>query len=592
MLYLLMLLTERMAIIVTLAFILTRTQAFKRMVDQKLNNKTKIKLSLLFGLFGIMGTYAGIPVSSAQSYLLWVPNVNQIDFDYVLANLRSVGVIIGGLLGGPYVGLGAGIIAGGHRLLLGGFTATACGISPILEGLIAGYIGKKYGTGRITSIKTAFFTGLLLTTVHLALILILSQPFSKSMELVTLISIPMIFANSLGAALFVAIIRTVVHDEDRIEANQAQKILHIADKMLFYLSQGLNQKSSGEILKIIYNATKVSAISITDQEKILAHIGLGSDHHIPGNSILTTATQGVLNTGEMAIVRSKEEIDCNYPDCPLVAALIYPLKRNDEVIGVLKFYFLNPNQIKPVDIELAEGLGNLLSHQLEVAEAENQAKLISIAEIKALQAQINPHFLFNSLNTIIALIRTNPDAARDLLTQLGSFIRKNLNSSQSELINLQQEIEHTRAFLNIEQVRFQDRLDIMIDVEPGLEEVLIPPLTLQPLVENALKHGLKDVSSGGIVSIKICKVMDKVRVVIADNGVGIPIANIQKHLKQKTISNNLGLGLNNVHQRLIGHFGVKAGLDIKNALEGGTVITFELPFGRGDVYEHKSSCSR
>jgi two-component system sensor histidine kinase LytS len=92
----------------------------------------------------------------------------------------------------------------------------------------------------------------------------------------------MIVANSIGVTLFVTIIKTVIQDEDRIEANQAQIILHIADNMLFHLRQGLNYHSSRELLKIIYDATKVSAISITDQEKILAHIGVGSDHHIPG----------------------------------------------------------------------------------------------------------------------------------------------------------------------------------------------------------------------------------------------------------------------------------------------------------------------
>jgi len=301
---LLMLLTERMAIIVTLAFILTRTQAFKKMVEQKLNNKTKVKLSLIFGICGILGTYAGIPVSSDQIYFLWVPSAAHTS-DYVLANLRIVGVIIGGLLGGPYVGLGAGIIAGGHRLSLGGFTALACGVSPILEGLIAGYIGKRSGSTRIVSIQTAFFTGLLLTSVHLLMILLIAVPFEKSSELVSLIAFPMLFANSIGEAIFIAIIKTVVHGEDRIEANQAQKILHIADKMLFYLRKGINQNSTAEILKIIYDATKVSAISITDQEKLLAHIGVGCDHHIPGNFILTQAQQEQLYSGHLQIVKSK-----------------------------------------------------------------------------------------------------------------------------------------------------------------------------------------------------------------------------------------------------------------------------------------------
>ncbi len=159
-------------------------------------------------------------------------------------------------------------------------------------------------------------------------------------------------------------------------------------------------------------------------------------------------------------------------------------------------------------------------------------------------------------------------------------------------MDLKQEIEHTQAFLNIEQARFHDRLKIIIDVEENLEEILIPPLTLQPLVENAIKHGLKDVICGGVVSIQINKIDNKVQFVIQDNGIGISLSNAQKHLRQKNISSDSGLGLNNVHQRLIGHFGAKAGLDIKNAPEGGTVITFELPLRKGENYELKSGGSR
>ncbi|NLI91115.1 MAG: histidine kinase [Peptococcaceae bacterium] len=582
MLEVLMLLTERMAIIVTVAFILTRTQAFKRTIDLKLNNKTKIILSFIFGGFGILGTYAGIPVSSSQSFLLWVPGVNQLYFDYALANLRTVGVVTGGLLGGPLVGFGAGLIAGGHRLLLGGFTALACGLSPMFEGIISGLISKKFEKGRIVSAQIAFLTGFFMTIIHLTFILFLSQPYAKALDLVEVISFPMIIDNSIGAALFIAIIKTLIQEEDRIEANQAQKILHIADTMLFHLQQGLNHRSARELIKIIYHATQVSAISITDHEKILAHIGVGSDHHIPGNVILTKATEEAIHSGELSIVKSKEEIDCNYPYCTLAAAIICPYKKGNEVMGVLKFYFLDPKQIKPVDIKLAEGLGKLLSHQLEVAEAQKQSKLISLAEIKALQAQINPHFLFNSLNTVIALIRTNPDVARDLLVQLGSFFRQNLNTSQNELVTLQQEIEHTQAYLNIEQVRFHDRLTINFNVDSGLEKVLIPPLTLQPLVENALKHGLKDIPAGGVITIELQNALDKVKVTIRDNGIGIPAYKINNLINPKNFSVQTGLGLNNVNQRLIGYFGSKAGLKIENCPEGGTKVYFELPFTKGD----------
>jgi two-component system sensor histidine kinase LytS len=229
---------------------------------------------------------------------------------------------------------------------------------------------------------------------------------------------------------------------------------------------------------------------------------------------------------------------------------------------------------------------------MEVAEAEKQSKLLSFAEIKALQAQVNPHFLFNSLNTVIALIRTNPDLASDLLLQLASFFRQNLNSSQNELITLQQEIERTKAYLNIEQIRFYDRLKIHYDIDQGLENILIPPLTLQPLVENALKHGLKNQTNDGLISIRIKRINDKAKIEIEDNGVGIPLYKINRLINPKNNIINEGLGLNNVNQRLIGLFGLSAGLVINNSIKGGAIVSFEIPLERGCDHEYKGSHSR
>jgi len=331
-------------------------------------------------------------------------------------------------------------------------------------------------------------------------------------------------------------------------------------------------------LKIIFKANKVPGISITDNEKILAHIGAGADHHFAGQKILTEATLKVLKSGEMAVLRSQEEINCNYPNCPLKGAIIFPLKKANKVEGTLKLYFTNPYLIRPVDIELAEGLGKLLSHQLDAAEAEKQSKLVTMAEIRALQSQVNPHFLFNSINTIVALIRKKPDMARELL--MGHFFRQNLTASLHELVSLEEEINHTRAYLNIEQVRFSDRLTVGIELDDELSEVLLPPLILQPLVENALIHGLKELEQG-YIKINAEQLKDTVKISVEDNGVGI-----SEHftlLERKIDSSGKGsFGLYNVNQRLLGHFGASSCLHIEKIEPNGTLVWFIIPIRRGE----------
>jgi two-component system sensor histidine kinase LytS len=569
---------EHIGLIVAIAFILTRFSMFRDLMDHKLDRWTLLKLSVLFGLFGIIGTYTGISIRINSNSLLWIPRAYNIGFDEALANSRVVGVVMGGLLGGPWVGLGAGVIAGLHRISLGGFTGLACGIATIVEGLIAGLIHLKLGNRRIITPGKALLAGILAEALQMLIILLIARPWENALALVQVIALPMMLANSIGIAIFVVIVRSVVHEEDRIEADQAQKILHIADQMLVQLQNGLTEASATAISRLLLKTTGASAVSITDHEKILSHVGIGDDHHLPGHSVLTEATKRVLQSGKMSIPRSIDEIHCPEKGCPLAVAIIVPLKKSDEVIGVLKFYFSNPKQIKPVDEEVAQGLGKLLSHQIEVVSARNQAQLIREAEIKALQAQINPHFLFNSLNTIVSLIRTQPDLARRLLIQLGHFFRQNLNASLHELVALKQELDHAWAYLDIEQARFAERLSVKIEHDAQLENVQLPPLTLQPLIENGIRHGLKGLGRTGELMISVTESNGSALVSVEDNGVGIPPERISELLHSRIQSQEgTGLALYNVNQRLIHHFGEEAGLHIESELEKGTCIWFKVP---------------
>jgi two-component system sensor histidine kinase LytS len=421
----------------------------------------------------------------------------------------------------------------------------------------------------------AFLTGVIAESAQMLIILLIAKPFNLALVLVQMIAIPMILTNSVGIAVFVAIIKSVVDKEDKIEAAQTQKVLQITDEMLSHLRKGLNSQSAYEVLKIIHQASKVPAVGILDGEKVLAHVGAGEDRQKAGKGLSPEMREKVLVLHQITIINDKEEINCLKPGCPLEAAILVPMRKREELIGVLCFYYRNVGEIKPVDKEF--------SHQLEVAEAEKQAALLNVAEIKALQAQVNPHFLFNSLNTIVALIRTNPDMARNLLIQLGNFFRQNINAYENESIDLEQELKHTRAYLNIEKVRFSDRLSVQFIIDQNLNGVNIPPLTLQPIVENALKYGLGDIPQDGVLIIRADKVENRARISVQDNGSGFPFEKANDYLwKRSECQNRSSLGLYNVNQRLVGIFGPDSQVHIQRPKDGGTMVWFDLPMKNGE----------
>ncbi len=191
-----------------------------------------------------------------------------------------------------------------------------------------------------------------------------------------------------------AILQSVRREEERAQAIQTQKALLLADKTLPFFRQGLSSRSCKEASLIIRQYTGADAVSITDRERVLAHVGIGSGHHKADGELATELTREVLREGRIRTAGSPEDIHCYYAGCPIKAALVLPLKVKGEPVGTLKLYFRHPTGLNTVQKELAEGLANLFSTQLELGAAEHQTSLLRDAEIKALQSQIHPHFFF------------------------------------------------------------------------------------------------------------------------------------------------------------------------------------------------------
>jgi two-component system, LytTR family, sensor kinase len=545
-------LINNLGYVLILAFIISNLSVFKKIMQKdELRNFELIILSITFAIFGIIGTYAGTDVNGA------------------IANTRIIGIMAGGILYGPFVGIVSGIIAGLHRFTydIGGITSIPCAITTILSGLVSAYIYRK-GV-KYEKWFYGLMGGIIIESIEMLLILLMSKPYSSALSIVKSIYLPMSFTNALGICILILLIQRIYNEKEQIAAKQAQLALEIANKTLPYFRE-INSDSLRKICSIIKDSTGAAAVAITSKNTILAHEGLGSDHHICEESIQTTATHQVIKDGVIRILNSPEEIECSSSNCPLKSAIIVPLKEGDEVIGSLKLYYSKENGISFTNEKLAIGLSQLISIQLEMSKVGKLKELATKAEIKALQAQINPHFLFNALNTIISFLRVNPKDARELIVNLSTYLRYNIEET-STFVDISRELEQVRAYVEIEKARFGDKLNVTYDIDENLY-IKIPSLIIQPLVENSIKHGILKGCGSGNVKIQVKKHhLGDVSVTIEDDGTGIPQGVIDSIYAGSSAGNKIGIS--NVNSRLQYIYGT--GLLIER-LDKGTKISFVL----------------
>ncbi|OPJ56796.1 sensor histidine kinase [Alkalithermobacter paradoxus] len=543
-------LINNLGYVVLIAFLISRLKPYKKIIQkEEFSTKDLIILSIIFGGFGILGTYIGTPVNGA------------------IANTRVIGVITGGILFGPFVGLLSGVIAGVHRLIIdiGGITSIPCLITTILGGVAGGIVNRK--SPRKDRWIHGLFSGIIIEHLTMLLIIILSRPLHLAIEIVRQIYLPMTLINGIGVGIVISITESIFEEKEEIAAKQAKLALEIANKTLPHF-RNINNSSFRKICEIIKTSVGVDAVSITDKTTILAHYGLGEDHHVEQEKILTNSTKKVIQSGNMLILKNSTDIECTHRNCLLRSAIIVPLKDGEDVIGTLKMYYKNENAITFRDEELAIGLSQMISTQLQISKVDKLEKMANKAEIKALQAQINPHFLFNALNTIVSFVRINPIKARELIINLSTYLRYNLESGD-ELISINKEIEQVKAYVEIEKARFGEKLNVTYDIDEDIN-IKIPNLIIQPLVENSIKHGILKGEGKGTVKIEIKKRNENgIYISIEDDGYGID-SGVIENIYKGTISENK-IGLANVHNRLKLIYG--QGLNIQR-LSKGTKISF------------------
>ena len=209
--------------------------------------------------------------------------------------------------------------------------------------------------------------------------------------------------------------------------------------------------------------------------------------------------------------------------------------------------------------------------ELRASQLETQ---LSQAQLQALKMQLHPHFLFNTLHSISALLHKDTESARKMITRLGDFLRLTLENSGTQEVTLQQEMEFLRCYLEIERVRFQDRLTTRVFVDPDALDSHVPNLILQPIVENAIRHAIAPRSTPGEIEIRAKQEDGFLRIRIRDNGPGLPMNRTVDSLFKK------GLGLMNTQTRLDRLYGTEHRFEIANDPQGGLAVTLEIPSAR------------
>ena len=518
----------------------------------KSNAKTKkdiIALSFFFSLLSISGTYIGL------------------NFNGAILNTRNVGVIAGGILGGPYVAIITGLVAGIHRAFvnLGRETAIPCAIATITGGFLTAYVHRFIKSK--DKIFFGFFLACVVENLSMGLILIILKDKILAQNIVANFYVPMVFMNSIGSSVLILLVEDIIQKSELIAGRQAKLALEIANKTLPHFRETENLS---EVCKIIAEDLGAKATVITNKKEIIAGFSFDKDE-IKKADIKSNNTRKVLKTGEaMLVIKEDDEIIEDFLDISphIKSCIILPLKEKNDISGTLKIFFDTAEKITDKNRYLMIGLSHLISTQMEISKVENLISLLKYSELKALQSQINPHFLFNVLNTMTSLIRTNPEKAREVTIDLSNYLRYNLDNNVKS-VELIKELNQVDTYIKIEKVRFGDKLNILYDVDESLYNFQIPSLIIQPLVENSIKHGIFKKRDNGCVKIIIKKIDKDIEITIEDDGVGIEqsiIDNLDKQIKEN-------IGLKNVHQRLKLLYG--EGLNIKK-LKQGPRIKFKI----------------
>lgn len=345
------------------------------------------------------------------------------------------------------------------------------------------------------------------------------------------------------------------------------------------LRAGLTADGAARAVRLLIDTLQCDGVALTDTEAVLAYTGVGARSVRRGVEVTMPVIQRTLEEGRTVTTTDPALLTSRHLPPTIRAATVCPVRVEGRVVGALAALRVGDDPPFP---RLVEAIAQVLGLQLELAEVEEERRLAATAKLDALRAQINPHFLFNTLNTIASKARTDPEQARELLLRLSDFFRYSVRQ-QGQFAEFGQEYFFVRTYLSLEQARFGDRLDVVYEIEPQVLTAQVPVLVIQPLVENAVKHGLAPKVEGGTVRLEAATdpIGRTTRIRVSDTGVGMDPERVAALFAlDRTTEGEAeggGLALRNIAARLGQIYGERHALRVASEPGQGTTVELRIP---------------
>jgi two-component system LytT family sensor kinase len=355
------------------------------------------------------------------------------------------------------------------------------------------------------------------------------------------------------------------------EASGMQSALHAATSTLPHLRRGLSTPSAEQAVPHIRALTGAAAIALADTRAVLAIDGEGREQVRPGDllSRLLARTPDHRMHVEPRLISSD-------PTCPLRSAVLAPLVVQGKRAGTLIAFYRAVGRPSQSELRVVQEAASLMSAQVELSVVAEQERRLAQAELRALRAQISPHFIYNALAAVAGEIHVQPEQARELLTDFAEFTRYLFRDGRS-YVTLDEELEHVQRYLRLEQARFRN-LKVTIEIPEEARGAVVPAMSIQPLAENAVRHGVERRAGSGRIEIVARVINGDVELRVSDDGAGIDPDRVPAVLGGA----GGGIGVSNVDARLRATFGERYALRIESEIGSGTTAIMTVPNFQGD----------
>lgn len=544
-------LAERMLLIWFFAYLFSKTQLFWNIVNSRVTAKDKLIFILVFSGISMLGTYLGIPLA-----------------DGAIANIRPIGAIVAGYIGGPLLGTAVGLISGIHRYSLGGFTAFACGVATVIEGLSGGLIGIKFKRNFL-NLKGAVIAGVVGELLQVGSVLALAKPFESALAVEYVVAIPMIVVNTMGVLGFCFFIREAFVRHNGMIMTQFNRFVEIERRMSQAVSKALSYEAVSDILDEIVERTELKGIFLLKNDGLWCLRGIELEIQQAAEQWKSAALKSQKSVSEPMHLKSKSGLlSASYYCVPLR----HSLHEDQYALGVK---LMGRGYYDGYVVAFTDRLAELMDNQISQYKLHQSKEALTLAQLKALKAQIQPHFLFNALSTISSFCRTDANRARELILDLAQYFRSTLDL-EAQMVPLHQELSLITAYLHIEKARFGDRLTIDIQVPSAHQQLMIPVLTVQPLIENAIKFGVAPMVAGGTVRFYTELQEGKLVIYVENSKLDGPVEALQSDCTEDT-ERGCGKALKNIEERIDLIYGDGAGLSLSFEREGWAQVKLSIP---------------